>query len=265
MKDYQQTLLGLVTQTASQDNAKLIVYLEGGYYDSKMGPSEFSINTLTGCIQVSEELIKKQYRVTRVVLGTLVNNIGIVCGENVCEMPAKQMYQNDTDPVLPPVFEEMLADSKIFKKDQIIFTNERRLRNRGLRVIKQLAEEPEKYGLITDQKEEGEVIYSVMIGGKKIPLGIQRGNVWSARCPLIMGQHYSDLYIQFSKKFGNSVTKVLVDMCEMYDRHKVNNGAAVAQLLLEKMYGYDTTNLKIINFCFQDDELDTYEYDVTER
>src|SRR5436190_971667 len=116
MKDYQQTLIDLIGKLANQKNAKRqIVYLEGGYYDSKLGPQEFSINSLAGIIEVAEEIVKKQYKVTRVILGVLVNNIGIVCGEDVCEIPSKKIYQNDTDPVLPTSFEKMLQNSKVLQ------------------------------------------------------------------------------------------------------------------------------------------------------
>lgn len=79
-----------------------------------------------------------------------------------------------------------------------------------------------------------------------------------------MGQHYADLYVKNAKKYGNTTNQLLIDMCEMYDRHKVNNGAKISLVLLHKMYGYDVSNLKIMNFCFNDDELNQYEYDLTE-
>lgn len=266
MNAFSQVLVDIIEKITKQNSVskRQIVYIEGGYYDTRFGPNEFSTNTLRASIEAVEEIIKKRYKITRVVLGVLINNIGITCGEDVCVIaPQEDNSKDNEDTVIPEVLENMLQKSKVAKGDQVI-TNERTLRNRGIRTIKEIVREPEKYFLETEVNANDEVLYSTTIKGTKIPLAIQKGERWVARCPLIMGQHYIDLYIKNAKKYGNSTNQLLIDMCEMYDRHKVNNGARVALLLLQKRYGYDVNNIKIVNFSFNDDELTQYEYDVNE-
>lgn len=267
MKDLQQTLLSLILNVTNQGKGKRqIVYLEGGYYDTRFGPQKFSINTLSASIKTAEEIVKKKYKVTRVILGVLVNNIGIICGQDSCTISHQgDESKNDMSPVMPSVLNNMLKKSKVTKNDEVIFTNEKTLRNRGLRLVKKIIDETEKYSVIMDKNKNNEILYSVMINDDKIPLTIKKGETWAARCPLIMGQHYADLYINIGKKYGSNTSILLVDMGEMYDRHKMNNGAKVALMLLEKMYGYDVSNLKIVNFSFQDDELINFESDLAEK
>lgn len=267
MKDLKQTLLDLVLETTDQSaGRRQIVYLEGGYYDTRFGPQDFSINTLSTAISVAEEVIKRKYKVIRVILGVLVNNIGIVCGDDVCVIPNKKNdVENENVLKLPEILNKMLKKSKVTKNDPVILTNEKTLRNRGLRIVKKIVNEPKKYNIVMDKNKEREALCSVLIDGEKIPLTIKRGKTWSARCPLIMGQHYVDLYIKISKKYGQDINLLVIDMGEMYDRHKMNNGAKVALVLLHKMYGLDAGNLKIANFSFQDDQLMNFEYDLTEK
>lgn len=264
MDNYRQALLGIINKiTVQNDNKRQIIYLEGGYFDTRFGPKDFSTNTLKACIETAEEIIKKKYRIMRVTLGILINNIGITCDEDMCVIGDQENnFRSKNDTVIPESLENMLKKSKVAKGDQII-TNERTLRNRGIRTIKDIIRDLEKYSLEMDTHTNNEVLYSVIINGSKIPLAIKRGERWVARCPLIMGQHYTDLYIKNAKKYGNTVNQLLIDMCEMYDRQKVNNGAKVSLLLLRKLYGYDVSNFKIVNFCFSDDELIQYEYDIT--
>lgn len=242
-----------------------IVYIEGGYYDTRFGPNDFSINTLNVAIDITSEIIKKEYGLTRVILGILINNIGISCGEDVCVIPKPgEMKVNEDDTIIPELLDKLLQRSKIVKADQIT-TNERTLRNRGIRTARAIIENESEYEIAKDVNSNDEILYNVIIDGKKIPLAIRRGEKWAARCPLIMGQHYSDLYIKFSKKYGKNTYQTIIDMCDMYDRHKVNNGAKVAFLILKKIYNYDTSNLNIVNFSFSDDELNHFEKDITEN
>lgn len=263
MKDYKQTLLDLIVDNQSNGEKRQIVYLEGGYYDTRFGPNEFSVNTLKACIETADEIIKKRYRITRVVLGVLINNIGMACGDDACVIDNRENITKNTDNTIPDSLEEILKKSKVAKKEKVVITNERNLRNRGIRTVKEMIKEPKKYSLEIDENADKEVTYNITLNGSKIPLAIKRGERLIARCPLIMGQHYSDLYIDSMKKYGDSANLLLVDFCEMYDRHKVNNGAKVALIILEKMYCYDVSNLKIANFCFSDDELTQYECDLT--
>lgn len=264
MKDYKQTLLDLIIDNQSNGEKRQIVYLEGGYYDTRFGPTEFSVNTLKACIEIAESIIKKRYRITRVVLGVLINNIGMTCGEDACVIDSREKITKNTDGTISESLEKMLVKSKVTKKDKVIITNERNLRNRGIRTAREMIKEPIKYSLEIDENADKEVLYNVILDGSKIPLAIKRGERLIARCPLIMGQHYLDLYIDSIKKYGNSTNLLLVDFCEMYDRHKVNNGVKVALMILQRMYDYDVSKLKIANFCFVDDELTQYEFDLTE-
>lgn len=264
MNIFSKNLIDTIKTLSLKDNEKqrYIVYLEGGYYDTRFGPNEFSINTLNACSETAEEVIKKQYKLTRVLLGVLINNIGISCGEDVCTIgkPEESTVSID-DTILPESLQQMLQKSKVAKEDQII-TNERTLRNRGIRTAKNIIQKIKNYTIEQDVNDNNDTLYSIIIDGKKIPLAIKKGEKWAARCPLIMGQHYSDLYVKIAKKYGNGTSQLLIDMCEMYDRHKVNNGAKVALVILHDLYGFDTSNLKIVNFSFKDDELIQYEYDV---
>lgn len=264
MNTHSQVFLDVISKLIKKtDDTRQIVYLEGGYFDTRFGPRDFSTNTLQACIEVAEEIIKRKYKITRVMLGVLINNIGISCGEDVCLIDdQKKNNQDENDTEVPESLAVMLKKSKIAKEDQIT-TNERTLRNRGIRTIKNIVENKKSFSLETNPYSDNGILYSVVIDGVKIPLAIRKDNIWTARCPLIMGQHYSDLYIKSTKKYGTTTQQLCVDMCEMYDRHKVNNGAKVALLILKKLYGYDVSNLEIVNFSFNDDELTQSEYDVT--
>ncbi len=264
MSTYKEALLEAITSIRKkQPNNRAVVYLEGGYYDTRFGPQDFSFNTLSACTDITKELIKNQYGITRVVLGILANNIGQVCGEDSCVIPIN-INKNDSDYVeLPQSLRNIINNTGIVPRDQVMFTTEKNLRNRGIKLIKKLIKELQKYSLVMDKKTESQEICSVVLEGKKIPLAIKKGEAWAARCPLIMGQHYADIFIKNAKKFGSSTNQIIIDMCEMYDRHKVNNGAKFASLLLHRLYRYDTSNIHIINCCFQDDELMEYELDVT--
>ena len=150
MKDLKQTLLDLVLESVSHSQGKRqIVYLEGGYYDTRFGPQDFSKNTLSMAVNIAEEIVKRKYKVTRVILGVLVNNIGIVCGEDACVIPNK-IYdsKNDEALVIPKILTDVLTASMITKNDPVIFTNEKTLRNRGLRLVKEIVDESKKYSIV---------------------------------------------------------------------------------------------------------------------
>jgi hypothetical protein len=264
MSDLKHSIIQIILD-AKENNPKkrIIVYLEGGYFDTRFGPQDFSINTLKTAVATAEELIRNTYKITRVLLGILVNDIGAECEEDVCVIPDEaNEYKDEKRLVIPDSLKKILKKSHILK-DEVFFTREKTLRNRGLKIVKNVIKNPEDYSVVVNEKKNGGELYSVMIHNDKIPLGIKNDKTWSARCPLIMGQYYSDLYIKLVKKFGKDAKILLIDMGEMYDRHKMNNGAKIAFLLLEKMYGYDSPDLEIVNYSFQDDELNNFEYDIT--
>src|SRR5579872_954041 len=145
MSDLKQSIIQITQKTNKNDKKRLIVYLEGGYYDTRFGPQDFSINTLKIAVATAEELVQSKYNITRVVLGILADNIGIACGDYICFIPNETNGYKDEKPfTIPDVLKEIIKKSHILK-DEVFFTNEKTLRNRGLKIVKNIINEPKAY------------------------------------------------------------------------------------------------------------------------
>ena len=242
----------------STPHRPLILFLEGGHYDPRGGATEHSMNTLNLSIEITKNCIKLFDRNVRIVLGILVDDLGLECAGDVCSIPESTLklgegHRKD----LPAELEDILANTKFVKRDRVVISSERNAKNRGIAALKKIIDTrtPANLKLVDN-------VFLYLDGIAEVPISTVNGDFWSAKCPLIMGQHYFDSFVKNEKRFDKSRPQMLVDFSDIYDRNKVTNGAKVCLNLLKN--GRSSLR-QIINVCFKDDNCTKYSLDIADN
>ncbi len=213
----------------AESEVPVVVVLEGGHFDPNRGADEFSRYSLQAVLELATRMIRRQRM--RIVFGILVDDLGLECSGTHCKIDTPSGDPAADQKQLPDALEEILADCRYVKRDRVLVTTERNARNRGLDSLKRLMrEEPETCAdlLRVDRDGEQGTVYLKASDGTPVLIAKQRGQSWTAQCPLIMGQHYTDVFRQVGKRFQTGFSVVIVDLCEFTDRNKVNRGSELA-------------------------------------
>ena len=132
-KNTESFLVFLEKQIASNN---VIVYLEGGHYNSNYGPDDFSINSFHEAIYLSKQIIKKHKKSVKLAFGLLIDNLGLNCSNNnVCDI---KTTNNVNELELNQDIEKIISINKIIKRDRFILFNERTTKNRAIDSLKKI-------------------------------------------------------------------------------------------------------------------------------
>lgn len=203
-----------------------IVYLEGGHYDPRYEISDFSINSLTHVLNISNNLILKNKGNIKIVIGILIDNLGLQCSESYCETTEKHEPNNNEN--LPIEIEKILDKYLIVKRDKIIISNERNCKNKTISYLKKVVETNHNSLSIENKNDIMSVLYHAS-DNQMIQLAeIKNSVTWVAKCPSIMAQHYCNITNKILKRFNDASNITIIDFSEIEDINKVTRGVEVA-------------------------------------
>ncbi|MCV9927068.1 hypothetical protein OIU83_05370 [Flavobacterium sp. LS1R49] len=204
-----------------------IIYLEGGHYDPRYEISDFSLNSLTHVLNISNNLIVKHKGDIKIVIGILVDNLGLSCNENTCEITnhSETIKNNDT---LPEEIEKILNKYLIVKREKIIISNEKNCKNKTISFLKKSIKLNHDSITIEDKNGVLSILYHAQ-DNQFIQLAeIKNDVIWIAKCPSIMAQHYSNITDKILKRFNDASDITIIDFSESEDMNKVTRGVEVA-------------------------------------
>lgn len=204
---------------------KSIIVLDGGHFDPQWGADAFSVNSLACLLDVGAELIRGLSKLTLVMYSVLVDDLGINCNESACNVTRKRPAKHRQ---LPIELEKLLEDNLCAKRDRVVVCSERNARNVGLRLLRRrMVDFPP---LITETVRDGQVVMFKMqtADHSEIELASKTGDVWTAKCPLIMAAHYVSLVEKARLRFGRDRNNIILDVSEWADYGKVTRGSELA-------------------------------------
>lgn len=219
------TVLHVVSQVVHAADTPVAVIVEGGHFDPRLGADSFAIASLNAALQLTEGLIHHYARRVRVVISLLVDDLGASCGPAACTL-ADAPAPVETG-VLPDPLDARLRAHRLVRRDRVVVTTERNARNRGLAALRGWTAVPD---LLHWHGAPGARRATFQADdGASIPLAEETGpGRWTARCPLIMAQHYADLRALAGRRYAPSWPTVVVDLSVGADQPKVTRGAELA-------------------------------------
>lgn len=250
MKDYQNALSKQISNAIDKGNTP-VVFIEGGHFDPRLGPDTFSENSLKEALDFSYVLIKKFATRVRIVLGLLVDDLGLECGTETCSISDKPTPSKTTTPTaLPAQLLKILEKSPVYKEPRFLIFSERTSKNRAIRTLRKELENPQT--CLLQENNNGKIKLSFqMSSGENVLLAEQEGDIFRAKCPSIMGQHYTDCAQKIHGRFPDNNDLFLLDFSEMIDQSKVVAGAdAACKVFLPHA---PKKNIYIMNVFYIDD------------
>lgn len=259
----EQELLKLIQKDVETNCPSVSAfYLEGGHFDPRYPPSDFSINSLVKVLDIANNAILIHKRKLKAVLGILIDDLGLQCGTQVCDIsvPMTGSETKGLAPV-PQLLEEVLEKYTIVKRERLILQGERNCKNRGIQSLKKIVTHYlDDYPELSLEETDGitKIIFSNS-QGQDIVLAESKGkDIWTAKCPLIMAQHYKDTYQKISKLNPQLNAFHIIDFSEMDDYHKVVNGTEVVLKLFLNDEQINSNKLKITNVFLSDFDAEHY-------
>lgn len=217
---------------------KPVLYLEAGYYDPRVGVDDFALSSMSEAIKVGEDLIKRYGHKVRLVFGVLVNDLGL---------DADELKEN----TMPKSLEEVMAGSNIIKRDRVLIWSEKTAKNRSIKNLKQIIGLKSNNRLILREDDYEVSVLMRSDNGNNVLLAQHSNNVFKARCPSIMGKHYSDCLELIKKRFPEMTYFIVMDWSKILDRDKVTAGSQTYLNLFAS--AHDNFPISIINVFYIDD------------
>ena len=233
-------------------DSKAVILLEAGHFDPRHGATEFSKETLRDALFMIRSLVKEYGKSVRIILGILIDDLGLECGETACTITPGATRPGSTDEI-PQELEEILK-SPYVKRDRLLISSERTCKNRGLLTLKKLLKTDtfeDKISLIPTPNQDTKVFFEDS-ELNQILLSEFSGAIWKAKCPTIMGQHYVDCFAKMIERDREAEKLIIIDWSERLDIPKVTAGSQAAF----KVFVSESTqqlSLHIVNIFFSDD------------
>ncbi|WP_461238370.1 hypothetical protein [Klebsiella michiganensis] len=248
--DYHSSLEVIIENCYAASTGKLVVYLEGGHFNRQFGADEFALNTLSDAVAFGKKLISKYQKNIKLVYGILVDDLGIACSEDSCTLSQlEKISEPQAAGELPEEIEFFIQKNTLIKRDKLMVFSERTSKNRSIESIKKKLKDNTEGLLITENGSHTEIKLSVP---DVIPFVLARknGDVFTAKCPAIIFQHYKDILFKLKQRFTESRDFVIIDWSDFSDHNKVVQGRT-ALTVMQKPQNH---NLTIANIFFGDDE-----------
>jgi len=207
---------------------RTVVYLEAGHYSGAHGPDEFSLASQTHALDLGTSLVLEHQKHVKLVYGIFKDDLGLTCDAVSCYVPAAQ-NADDADLSIPRALEALLTSHSLVKMDKLLLFSERNAKNRGLAHLKRLKESG-RYpaGMAFRATDDGEAFVYRTYDRQEVTLAEVNGSHWTAKCPVLMGQHYADVLARLAQRFPAEYPVVLADFSDLMDRNKVGRGSEAA-------------------------------------
>lgn len=248
-KPYFNAIMNSIESCYNNSNGKMVVYLEGGHFNSGFGADDFSLNTLKDAVEIGSKILKKYSKNIKLAYGILIDDLGMACSEDVCTIAEKNNINNNKISNLPQELESIFANSKFIKRDKILIFSERTSKNRSINSIKKILKNENKIFTIEDYDEHSEI--KICTGETSFLLARRQGHIFTAKCPAIMSQHYIDVIDKLKNRFSEIEKFIIIDWSDISDKNKVTQGKFALSVIREKN---ELINSSIINVFFGDDD-----------
>jgi len=196
-------------------NTRKNIYIQGGYFESDRGVDDFSENTAKLALKLAKyfQALNQEHSVK---IGVLVNDLGMVCGTDVCVLRESGDIEKQVA-YFYDKFPEFYGSAK----------TEKHMKNKGLRKIKKIFKR---------KLDESAILYPILHNethkdwyhkselNNDILLFQEREDRWIAKCPSIMAAYYLTCMKEVDSESGT----VVIDFCSFSDKDKVLKGAEVA-------------------------------------
>lgn len=232
----ERKLLGDIDAHVSRaDTAAPLVFLEGGHYDPRYPITDFAVDTLRFALNIANNAILRHKKKVKIALGVLVDDLGLQCGSDHCDIDTARQIAAVDDETLPQELEEILAMHTIVRRDRLIVQGERNCKNRGLATLRKLVAAHQQSPGMALRIEEQPALQRIHFrrgNHQEVLLAESRTKgVWTAKCPLIMAQHYKDVFEKISRRHPQAGSYHIVDFSEADDYNKVTAGTDAAMHL----------------------------------
>lgn len=231
----KNNILNIINNNLQNSSGVPVIYLEGGHFDPRYPVTDFAVNSLHYALRIASQTIYEHKKRVRLALGILVDDLGLQCDAEICEILPEAVEKESE---IPPKLEAILAQYPIVKRDRLVIQRERACKNRGIQTLRKVL--AQQAHLLRPELETQEtdgvrrIIYcneksqSILLAESKAK------DVWTAKCPVIMAQHYSDVVRTVKKLHPMTNAVHIIDFSEVDDYNKVINGAELAvKILLE--------------------------------
>ncbi|MBM7343013.1 hypothetical protein [Pantoea coffeiphila] len=248
-------LIDIINLDVVNQNPEIpLFYLEGGHFDPRYSLTDFSKNSLSLAIGIANNIIIKHKKDIKVALGILIDDLGLQCGAEVCEispLPSEMDTEQRLAGELPEGIESILAASRIVKRDRLFVQGERTCKNRGIQSLRKILMQHQVSPfshLDIEADNQAEKIYFINEKNQRVLLAESKSKeTWIAKCPVIMAQHYSDVYHKVIGQNPQVHSVHIIDFSETDDYNKVINGASVAAKLFLHQNDSAMKEVKITN------------------
>lgn len=188
------------------------VLIACGYFDTATGIDEFSVESLKAGLRLGEELQRTYALARKPVYTVIVNDLGMDCSQDVCELKPVAPADIDTS-VLQDICAPFEATFDVAR--------ERTLRNRAARFLKRWQKNPASDGTI--RLQEGEILFDSSLYPKVIAGALNPAGVGIPRCPLIVSEYLELSFKRLSASKQRS-SRVVFDFNRVADKDKVIKG-----------------------------------------
>ena len=266
----EHELITLIQKEVAESSPTVTaVYLEGGHFDPRYSATDFSTDSLTKALNVANNAILAHKKNIKIVLGILIDDLGLQCGVESCEIlpsPAAKSGNTGLAP-LPAELENILDQYRFVKRDKLVIQGERNCKNRGIQSLRKIvANQLDQFPQLSlkEVNDVTQVIFKNQEGTDIILAEARDKGIWIAKCPLIMAQHYKDTYHKALKMHPQVGACHIMDFSEMDDFHKVVNGTEVAMTLFLHPDILGENKLKISNIFLSDFDVEHYSINTVE-
>ncbi|MBI3494561.1 hypothetical protein HY004_01065 [Candidatus Saccharibacteria bacterium] len=251
-----------IIQSTIQKSARLdevVVVLDCGHFDSKLGVDDFSINStnIAGDIYMLSRRLRKKG--LKFVFSVLRDDVGMTCSldDDSCEVDGRHQA---TEHQVPAEILKSLQKIEGFRSEKVKLFSEKTARNRGIQFFRK-QKKMDALGsnfLLEKKDDQSKLLFRLSDDNKVLLADILDDAHWIGHCPLLMGMHYVDIAAWAKKIYIDKSKVLIIDFSMSYDKGKVNAGAEVA-LDLNAPQG---TLLGIINVCSSDEEFTVHTTDI---
>ncbi|WP_017217603.1 hypothetical protein [Pseudoalteromonas sp. NJ631] len=262
--EVEQKLLEMIRMDVAEHYPTVSAfYLEGGHFDPRYSATEFSIDSMVKVLNVANNAILEHKKKLKVVLGVLIDDLGLQCGSESCDISASPAMTTDSQGLapLPDELEAVLSDYSIVKRDRLVLQGERNCKNRGIQSLRKIISQDlasfPQLSLATSN-DVTKILFENSKGVDIVLAESKDKDIWTAKCPLIMAQHYKDTYQKALKMNPQAGVFHIMDFSEMDDFHKVVNGTEVALGLFLQDESLGDNIVKISNIFLSDFDMEDY-------
>lgn len=188
------------------------VLIACGYFDVSTGIDDFSVESLKAGLRLGQDL-QRTYALSREPVYTvIVNDLGMDCSQDVCELRPVTPSEIDTS-ALQEICAPVEATFDVVK--------ERTLRNRAARYLKRWQKDTATDGSI--RLEGGEILFDSGLYPKVIAGALNEDGVGIPRCPFIVSE-YLELFFRRLSASRQRSSRVVFDFNRVADKDKVIKG-----------------------------------------